>query len=367
MSQDLELVSGWVLEELLGKGSFGTVWRARRPGAELPRALKLVRVSGALEFRSWRQEIERLDDLSSDHVVRFYDAGMVETPGPYRDHAWIATELCTRSLTDEFRRRSSPCLTVRECGTLLEAMLRALAAAQARACIHRDVKPSNILLARDGAWKLADFGIARLVPSGAKYAGTFVLGTVAYMSADALAGKQDYAADRYALGVTLHQALTGNVLHPRRPGVSDGAYVAEVVNTPPRVDPLLGPRWGGIIEALIGRKGSISAQEILRWIVDTGDASALPPWGSNGGAASATERDQDEAAHHDADHDDAALVPTVEPTIPVGDADPVRTSPMTPTHRQPAKSLAAQLRPWASVATGVAVILILFLLTRLAA
>jgi len=170
------VVAGWVLEQRLGSGGYGEVWRAHRRHLDLQRALKLVRISGDEAFESWRHEISRLEELSHPHVVRFYDADLV-TEGPYRDHAWIATELCERSLADELRRRPDRTLAPEEVDRLLDQILDALSAALSRGCVHRDVKPANLLLHSSGVWKLCDFGTARLVPEGATHPVTQVIGT----------------------------------------------------------------------------------------------------------------------------------------------------------------------------------------------
>ena len=266
------VVAGWILEERLGSGGFGEVWRARRRHVDLYRALKLMPVADEDAFASWRHEISRLEELSHPNIVRFYDADIVAEPGPYQDFAWIATELCERSLADELDRRPDHRLTPAEATGLLDAMLSALAAAHAQGCVHRDVKPANILLHGSGVWKLCDFGTARLVPDGETAPRTAVVGTFPYMSPAAHRGRQDQAADLYALGVTIHEALTGERLHPRGPGMTDSEYVKLILDTPPAVSPRLDPRWRGFVTALIGQDGPHTAIELLGWLRDDPNA-----------------------------------------------------------------------------------------------
>jgi serine/threonine protein kinase/uncharacterized RDD family membrane protein YckC len=274
MTSTVREVAGWVLEEHLGTGSFGQVWKARRRHAGSPRALKLIRIASQEAFDSWRHEIGRLENLSHPNVVRFYDADVV-SEGPYQDHAWIATELCLRSLADEMARRGDSRMLERECEQLITQMLAALAAAHADGCVHRDLKPANILLHENGTWKLCDFGTARLVPNGATHPETRVIGTSPYMSPAAHRGRQDHGADLYALGVTIHEALCGERLHPRADGLSDTEYAMRIVATPPTVSGRLSPRWTTVVETLIGRHGPHTAAKLAAWFAAT--RGATPP------------------------------------------------------------------------------------------
>jgi serine/threonine-protein kinase len=280
MDATYRVVAGWILEERLGSGGFGEVWRARRRHVELFRALKLVPVSSESAFASWRHEISRLEALSHPNIVRFYDADIVNDHGPYEDFAWIATELCERSLADELRRRDRHVLTTPECTRLVEDMLAALAAAHGSGCVHRDIKPANILRHPAAGWKLCDFGTARLIPAGEDYLHTAVIGTFPYMSPAAHRGRQDQAADLYALGVTLHEALCGQRLHLRAPGMTDSEYVKLILDEPPTISTALDERWRTLVAALIGDLGPRSAAELLDQLHRTGGHVLAHPDGA---------------------------------------------------------------------------------------
>jgi len=271
------VVAGWILEERLGSGGFGEVWKARRRHVELFRALKLMPVSSETTFASWRHEISRLEELSHPNIVRFYDADIVADQGPYDDFAWIATELCERSLADELRQRPGHVLDGDGCALLVDGMLAALAAAHGSGCVHRDIKPANILRHPAVGWKLCDFGTARLIPAGESHARTAVVGTFPYMSPAAHRGRQDPAADLYALGVTVHEALCGRRLHPRGNGMTDSEYVKFILDTPPVIAPDLDPRWKALVEALIGTHGPHGAGELLAELRRTGQVAPAPP------------------------------------------------------------------------------------------
>jgi serine/threonine protein kinase len=280
MDATSRIVAGWILQERLGSGGFGEVWKARRRHVDVFRALKLVPIASEDAFASWRHEIGRLEALSHPNIVRFYDADIVSEDGPYHDFAWIATELCEHSLADELGRRNDPLLTSAECAGVLDAMLGALAAAHSDGCVHRDIKPANILLHASGSWKLCDFGTARLIPRGESHPRTGVVGTFPYMSPAAHRGRQDYAADLYALGVTVHEALCGTRLHPRPEGMTDSEYVKSVLDTPPVISSRLEPLWQTVVGTLIdgeGVHGGHSASELHEWFRGMYGAIPLPP------------------------------------------------------------------------------------------
>lgn len=262
-------VAGWSLERHLGTGAFGQVWEVEKPEVGLRRAMKFVAIASDRDFKLWLAELQALEELKHANIVRFYDAGPVGESGPFRGHGWILTELCERSLEAELTRRERSRIPVPECSILCSELLSALANAH-NFMVHRDVKPQNVLLGFDGMWKLADFGAARLIPSGSSFPQTQFQGTLPYAAPWALRGRQDRAADLYALGVVLHRCLVGTVLHPAAPTADYFAFVRHVENTPPRLSPSLPPGWRNVIETLIGSYGPRPATEILAWFNATG-------------------------------------------------------------------------------------------------
>ena len=287
MGSGERIVAGWILERRLGAGGYGEVWQARRRHVDLVRALKLIPIVSEGAFESWRHEIGRLEALNHPNVVRFYDADIV-SEGLYRDYAWIATELCERSLADGLRAREHHVLPWSEGERLLDAMLAALAAAHAAGMVHRDLKPANIVRHRNGTWKLCDFGTARLVPSDATHPMTQVIGTSPYMSPAAHRGQQNQAADLYALGVTVHEALRGERLHPRPEGMTDSEYIKTVLDDPPTISPDLPRRWQTVVAALIGQHGRFEAADLATWFTETRGES--PPSTATAAVAGATSR-----------------------------------------------------------------------------
>ncbi len=152
------------------------------------------------------REAELLSRLSHENILRIYD--FLRTP----DAMWLVLEYVEGvSLADLLGKVER--LTVHAAAAIGIEVCRALAHAHARGIIHRDVKPSNILLSREGGLKLVDFGIAHddrapscpeTLEAGATY------GTPAYMSPEQILGdKIDARTDLFSLGIVLYQAVAG--------------------------------------------------------------------------------------------------------------------------------------------------------------
>jgi tetratricopeptide (TPR) repeat protein len=205
-----ELAGRWVLEEELGRGGMGVVHRARdaRTGERAALKLLLPWASRDLELRArFERETKAARAVSDPRVVRLLDSG--EEGG----EPFVVFELATGGSLAERVGREGP-LPGREVAELGARIARGLAAIHAAGLVHRDVKPANILLAKDGA-KVSDLGLARWAPgldeSGSLTATGVVVGTPAYLSPEqANAGPVSPRADLYGLGGVLYFALTGS-------------------------------------------------------------------------------------------------------------------------------------------------------------
>jgi serine/threonine-protein kinase len=180
---------------------------------ELDRAVALKRLAENLARdedvrRRFLREARLAARLAHPNVVRVFDVG--EDDG----RPFIAMEYVEgQTLADLLARRGS--VSAKEAATLGVQACSALAAAHAAGLVHRDVKPHNLLLGRDGILKLGDFGIAA-GHEGTKLtvAGT-VLGTAGYLAPEQARGEQvTAAADIYSLGAVLCELLTGEPPHP---------------------------------------------------------------------------------------------------------------------------------------------------------
>ena len=195
-----ETLSGYALEKLLGSGGMGSVYEARSPEGSIV-ALKvlspLLAAEPALRER-FRREARALSALSHPGIVKML------AEGEENSFCWYAMER-VHGLDLRERLKSGP-LPAAEVVALANVMLDALEVVHASGFIHRDVKPSNILLSPQGP-KLCDFGIARVEGASTLTESAALLGSLRYMSPEQRWGKSDTRSDLYALGVVLHEAL----------------------------------------------------------------------------------------------------------------------------------------------------------------
>ncbi len=222
------------LEELIGSGGFGAVYRASSPSLQyLPLAIKFCRDRSLLPaLRQERANLERLMRAGgktwSPRLVRLYGYNL-EHPTPYLVYEFVAGgDLVHWLAGHQARLGRGP--TPSEVLELMTQVVESLAFAHERGLVHRDIKPANVLMTGDGTIKLADFGIGGLVArhavqvsrigttasnrlSAAEQVSLFRgAGTPLYMSLEQKQGADpDPRHDIYSLGVTWYQLLVGDV------------------------------------------------------------------------------------------------------------------------------------------------------------
>ncbi|MCK6482963.1 MAG: serine/threonine protein kinase [Phycisphaerae bacterium] len=206
--QPLPQIPGYTVLRELGRGGMGAVYLARqeRLGGR-PVALKLLPAGVALSSKArqrFRDEAHAIARLSHPNIVAVHD--VVSADGL---HAYAMEWVDGQSLADWISERCGGHTDVVFVCRVGVAVARALHAVHAAGLLHRDVKPSNILLRRDGTPLLSDFGLVREADATLTHAGHFA-GTMAYSSPEQLRGQPenlDSRSDVYALGVTLYHAL----------------------------------------------------------------------------------------------------------------------------------------------------------------
>ena len=195
------------LGDLLGSGAMATVHAARDEVLDRDVAVKLFRPNATDPLHADRQlsEIRVLARLSHPNLVTLFDA---VPPSATRTGAYLVMErVGGPSLAEVLGEGPLP---DRHVAILGADVAHGLAAAHEAGVIHRDVKPANILLARGGRAKLADFGIASLMGTAGVTAVGEVIGTPAYLSPEQVRSQQiTGSSDVYSLGLVLIECLTG--------------------------------------------------------------------------------------------------------------------------------------------------------------
>jgi protein kinase-like protein len=237
---NLPQIPGLRLISIAGQGGMGTVYRAEQRSPRRIVAVKvLTRSSGNPEtLAAFRREAETIAHLEHPNILPVYGFGEVDG-APYL----ILRYLAGGSVA--LRLRRGP-LDVPTAVRWVRSVSAALDFAHSRGLVHRDVKPSNMLLDEAGNAYLSDFGIAAALTAGGDEAG---IGSAAYMSPEQGRGEAvDRRADLYALGVSLFEMLTGEKPYTAETPlgmivrhINDPIPSARALNhnTPPPVDGLI--------------------------------------------------------------------------------------------------------------------------------
>jgi len=219
----------YTLERELGRGGMATVYLARDLRHDRLVALKVLRPDLAVTLgpERFQREIRFAARLQHPHILSVYDSG--ESAG----QLWFTMPFVEgESLRDRLQRQRR--LPLEDALRVAREAAEALAYAHEHGVIHRDVKPENIMLTRDGNTLVADFGIARAVEAqgGEQLTATGMsVGTPAYMSPEQAAGASqlDGRSDIYSLGCVLYEMLAGE---PPFTGTTPQSVIAKRFTTP---------------------------------------------------------------------------------------------------------------------------------------
>jgi serine/threonine-protein kinase len=276
-------IGRYVLVDEIGRGSMGAVYRASDPLIERNVAIKTVDLGklddGTLEPRlRFLREAKAAGRLSHPGIVTVHDVGELE------DLAFIVMELVEgRSVKDILDRGEKIPLAVAV--EIIRQAAEALDFAHRHGVVHRDVKPGNLMLTREGAVKITDFGIARVDQTARTRTGILV-GSPGYMSPEQLLGKPvDGRSDVFSLGAVLYELVTarGPFDADRREDVF--TLMNNITNRqqdpPSKLDPKVPPSLDAIVERALKKKpgerypsaGEMAAE--LRAVADW-DARPVP-------------------------------------------------------------------------------------------
>jgi serine/threonine-protein kinase len=258
----------YVVEGVLGEGGMGAVYRVIDAELDEAIALKLLRpewASAPQALDRFRREVKLARRVTHPNVARTYDLGS------HQGIRYLTMELVEgaglSSITGQGRR-----VPLAEALRIAAEVARGLAAAHAAGVVHRDLKPDNVLLSREGRVVITEFGIARLAEGANAGNATrtmgAAIGTPAYMAPEQVEGRElDGRADIYALGIVLYEMLVGEL-----PFVGDTVYalaaarLSGTIPDPRAKVPELPEGVSALVSRALGRRREErpDAQELLR-------------------------------------------------------------------------------------------------------
>jgi len=244
--KQLESIGKYEIQDVLGKGAMGVVYRGYDRAIARGVAIKVI-AKASLEpaelqhvTKRFRHEAQAVGRLVHPRIVQIYDYG------EDGEIAYIVMELVNgKTLHEHLSQEGS--YEIREAGEIIRQVLDGIGYAHSEGVVHRDLKLSNILINKDGRIKISDFGIARIESSNLTQVGD-VLGTPYCMAPEQFLGQDVNAlVDLYAIGVIAYELLTGV-----KPFSGNAATVMQQVLNKRPVDPSrLNPRLSTLMDAVL--------------------------------------------------------------------------------------------------------------------
>jgi len=222
------------LLEVIGTGGMAMVYKAQDHRLNRSVAVKILKSDLAEDAdfrRRFRDESQAVAMLSHPNIVSVYDVSRGETE-------YIVMELIDGITLKQYMERRGK-LNWREALHFITQIMRGLSHAHSRGIIHRDIKPQNVMILRDGSVKIADFGIARLESAKQQTMTQQALGSVHYISPEQAKGdRTDARSDIYSAGVVLYEMLTNRLPFEGDSAVSVAIqHLSSVPLTPCEIDP----------------------------------------------------------------------------------------------------------------------------------
>ena len=298
------LIAGrYRLQGPIGRGAMGIVWRGRDELLARDVAVKEVQITAQASpadaegiYQRTLREARTAARLSHPGVVTVFD--VVEENGS----PWIVMELVNARSLDRVITEDGP-LPPLQAAELGASLVGALATAHAAGVLHRDVKPSNVLVTEDGKAVLTDFGIATFAEDPSLTLVGMVVGTPGFTAPERVRGNgATPASDLWSLGATLYAAVEGRGPFDRVGG--SAAIIAGVANEAAPRAPSAGP-LGPVIDALLSREPGTrpDATTAARLLTDAATAArtGARPLGDGWLAAEASTAERDAVSDADAD------------------------------------------------------------------
>ena len=242
-------ISNYYFSELLGEGGMGTVYKAIDKRLDRTVAIKVLhdQLTNQEEYLTrFRNEAMLSARISHPNVATLFDFQSIN------GRHFIVMEYVEGQPLDNILE-STPRISEASCCRIAIQILEGLTAAHRLGILHRDLKPANIMLSDNGYVKLMDFGIARLENSARITRENSVIGTLEYLSPELVKGKEaEKSDDLYALGVMMHEMLSGKMLYKAD---SDAALMYQIAHQAPEIQLKdIDKRLVNIIKKLVHRQ-----------------------------------------------------------------------------------------------------------------
>ena len=217
--------------EKIGSGGMAVVYKAKCHWLNRFVAIKILKEDLAQDEdfrRRFHEESQAVAMLSHPNIVSIYDVSRSEDTA---EPDYIVMELIDGITLKQYMQKKGGRLNWKESLHFITQIMKGLSHAHGRGIIHRDIKPHNIMVLRDGSVKVADFGIARLISSAQSTMTQEALGSVHYISPEQARGSHvDARSDIYSAGVVLYEMLTGRLPYE---GDSPVAVAIQHINSIP--------------------------------------------------------------------------------------------------------------------------------------
>ncbi|MGV9252487.1 serine/threonine-protein kinase [Streptomyces sp. NPDC003697] len=270
------LAGRYRLGDVLGRGGMGTVWRAEDETLARTVAVKELRFPSNIDEEEKRRLITRtLREAKAIARIRNRSAVTVFDVVDEDDRPWIVMELVEgKSLAEVIREDGV--LEPRRAAEVGLAVLDVLRSAHRQGILHRDVKPSNVLIAEDGRVVLTDFGIAQVEGDPSITSTGMLVGAPSYISPERARGhKPGPAADLWSLGGLLYAAVEGSPPYDRGSAIATlTAVMTEPLEEPKNAGPLRDVIHGLLTKDPAQRLDDAGARALLKAVLDTPGATA---------------------------------------------------------------------------------------------
>ena len=216
-------INHYQIERHLTRGGMSEIYLALDTQTQTTVAIKLVHSSNIDYCKRFKHEVKTVSSLQHDHILPAFSYG------DYKDWCYMVTPYVEYGTLN--RKLADGPLSFEEAGNILEQLSSALQYAHDQGVVHRDIKPTNILLQDGEHVYLADFGLVKRVGDNNGFTVTgYLIGTPEYMAPELAEEPASAKSDQYALGILLYQMLTGHV--PFTAKTPLGVYLKQVGERP---------------------------------------------------------------------------------------------------------------------------------------